>query len=152
MLNLFHGYDILTHEFITILFILWFISHFQRKKNVFNRMWHSETFFMQHFTLEIHKIDELFACQYCEDVSVIFAHHCIHWILWWCDSYICCYSHTLLTLLVLRQIYFRVTRSVSKLWLPWLLTAPGGRLNIKMSYQYRDPHVINKTVSQPSYL
>ena len=29
----------------------------------------------------------------------------------------------------------------------------GGLLNIKMSsYQYRDPHVKNKTVSQPSYL
>ena len=30
---------------------------------------------------------------------------------------------------------------------------PGGRLNIKMlSYQYRDPHVKDKTVSRPSYL
>ena len=29
----------------------------------------------------------------------------------------------------------------------------GGRLNIKMlSYQYRDPHVKDKTVSRPSYL
>ena len=29
----------------------------------------------------------------------------------------------------------------------------GGRLNIKMSfYQYRDPHVKDKTVSLPSYL
>ena len=28
-----------------------------------------------------------------------------------------------------------------------------GRLNIKMSsYQYRDPHVKDKTVSRPSYL
>ena len=28
-----------------------------------------------------------------------------------------------------------------------------GRLNIKMSsYQYRDPHAKDKTVSQPSYL
>ena len=31
-------------------------------------------------------------------------------------------------------------------------TGPGGRLNIKMSYQYRDPHVQDKTVSRPSYL
>ena len=31
--------------------------------------------------------------------------------------------------------------------------APGGRLNIKMSsYQYRDPHVKDKTVLRPSYL
>ena len=30
---------------------------------------------------------------------------------------------------------------------------PWGRLNIKMSfYQYRDPHVKDKTVSGPSYL
>ena len=30
---------------------------------------------------------------------------------------------------------------------------PGGRLNIKMlSYQYRDSHVKDKTVSRPSYL
>ena len=30
---------------------------------------------------------------------------------------------------------------------------PGGRLNAKMSsYQYRDPHVEDKTVSQQSYL
>ena len=30
---------------------------------------------------------------------------------------------------------------------------PGGRLNVKMSfYQYRDPHVKDKTVSRPSYL
>ena len=30
---------------------------------------------------------------------------------------------------------------------------PGGRLNIKMSsYQYRDPHVKDKTVLRPSYL
>ena len=30
---------------------------------------------------------------------------------------------------------------------------PEGRLNIKMlSYQYRDSHVKEKTVSQPSYL
>ena len=28
----------------------------------------------------------------------------------------------------------------------------GGRLNIKMSYQYMDPHVKDKTVSRPSYL
>ena len=28
----------------------------------------------------------------------------------------------------------------------------GGRLNIKMSFQYRDPHVKDKTVSWPSYL
>ena len=29
----------------------------------------------------------------------------------------------------------------------------GGRLNINMSsYQYRDPHVKDKTVSRPSYL
>ena len=28
----------------------------------------------------------------------------------------------------------------------------GGRLKIKMSYQYRDPHVKDKTVSRPSYL
>ena len=29
----------------------------------------------------------------------------------------------------------------------------GGRLNIKMSpYQYKDPHVKDKTVSRPSYL
>ena len=27
-----------------------------------------------------------------------------------------------------------------------------GRLNIKMSYQYRDSHVKDKTVSWPSYL
>ena len=32
-------------------------------------------------------------------------------------------------------------------------TKPGGRLNIKMlSYQYRDPHIEDKTVSRPSYL
>ena len=31
--------------------------------------------------------------------------------------------------------------------------SPGGRLNIRMSsYQYRDPHVKDKTVSLPSYL
>ena len=30
----------------------------------------------------------------------------------------------------------------------------GGRLNVKemLSYQYRDPHVKDKTVSRPSYL
>ena len=27
-----------------------------------------------------------------------------------------------------------------------------GRLNIKMSYQYKDPHVKDKTVSRPCYL
>ena len=32
----------------------------------------------------------------------------------------------------------------------WLL--PGGRLNIKMSRQYRDLHVKDKTVSRPSDL
>ena len=38
------------------------------------------------------------------------------------------------------------------LYLCWL-SAPGDRLNIKMSsYQYRDPHVKDKTVSRPSYL
>ena len=32
-------------------------------------------------------------------------------------------------------------------------SAPGGCLNIKMSsYEYSDPHVKDKTVSQPSYL
>ena len=35
--------------------------------------------------------------------------------------------------------------------LDWI-TESGGRLNIKMlSYQYRDPHVEDKTVSRPSY-
>ena len=34
-----------------------------------------------------------------------------------------------------------------------LKDTPGGRLNIKMlSYQYRDPHVKDKTVARPSYL
>ena len=33
------------------------------------------------------------------------------------------------------------------------IKSPGSRLNIKMSsYQYRDPHVEDKTVSWPSYL
>ena len=33
------------------------------------------------------------------------------------------------------------------------ISGPGDRLNIKMSsYQYRDPHVNDKTVSRPSYL
>ena len=31
-------------------------------------------------------------------------------------------------------------------------TELGARLNIKMSYQYKDPRVIDKTVSCPSYL
>ena len=40
---------------------------------------------------------------------------------------------------------------------PWelrsIMLESGGRLNIKMSsYQYRDPHVKDKTVSRPSYL
>ena len=30
--------------------------------------------------------------------------------------------------------------------------SPGGRLDIKMSFQYRDPHDKDKTVSRPSYL
>ena len=34
-----------------------------------------------------------------------------------------------------------------------LKKAAGARLNIKIpSYQYRDPHVKEKTVSRPSYL
>ena len=36
---------------------------------------------------------------------------------------------------------------------PWYLKILGGCLNIKMSsYQYRDPHVKDETVSWPSYL
>ena len=36
---------------------------------------------------------------------------------------------------------------------PTHLKRPEDRLNMKMSsYQYRDPHVIDKTVSRPSYL
>ena len=31
-------------------------------------------------------------------------------------------------------------------------TGPGGRLNIKSSYQYRNPHVKGKTVLRPSYV
>ena len=35
----------------------------------------------------------------------------------------------------------------------WELMQPGGCLSIKMaSYQYRDPHVKDKTVLRPSYL
>ena len=34
----------------------------------------------------------------------------------------------------------------------FLSMRPGDRLNIKMSsYQYRDPHVTDETVSRPSY-
>ena len=41
----------------------------------------------------------------------------------------------------------QIVQNVQVLW------DSGGQLNIKMpSYQYRDPHVKDKTVSRPSYL
>ena len=50
------------------------------------------------------------------------------------------YPHVLITYLLLRWRCEELRRQ------------PGGRLNIKMSFQYRDPHVKDKTVSRPSYL
>ena len=45
-----------------------------------------------------------------------------------------------------------MTRQTHRCKLRGVMTEPGGRLIIKMSYQYRDPPVKDKTVLHPSHL
>ena len=55
---------------------------------------------------------------------------------------------------ILQSIYSLKRRRLTGIGIPIInLRRPGGRLNINMSsYQNRDPHVKDKTVSRPSYL
>ena len=46
------------------------------------------------------------------------------------------------------NMFYTNDNSCQKLFSCW----SGGRLNIKMSYQYMDPHVKDKTVLRRSYL